>query len=93
MREALEAAWKVIKSMGGYWASQTLPIIDAALAAPPRNCDVGTAEGQEGRFMRYCNSHYRPNEVDAECRDCLLSSHRITCEFAWAQMPYEEKKR
>ena len=42
MREALVEARKVIKAMGGYWARETLPIIDAALSAPPRNCDVGT---------------------------------------------------
>ena len=39
MREALLEARKVIKAMGGYWATETLPIIDAALAKPPRNCD------------------------------------------------------
>ena len=39
MREALKEARKVIKAMGGYWARITLPIIDAALAAPARNCD------------------------------------------------------
>lgn len=38
LREALEEARKVIKPM--YWAKETLPIIDAALAAPPRNCEM-----------------------------------------------------
>ena len=37
--EALVEARKVIKSMGGYWATETLPIIDAALASPQRNCE------------------------------------------------------
>lgn len=40
LREALVEARKVIKAMGGYWATETLPIIDAALAAPTRNCDL-----------------------------------------------------
>ena len=40
MREALAEARKVIKAMGGYWARVTLPIIDAALSAPARNCDL-----------------------------------------------------
>lgn len=40
MREALVEARRVIKAMGGYWARETLPIIDAALSAPPRNCDL-----------------------------------------------------
>lgn len=39
LREALAEARKVIKAMGGYWARITLPIIDAALSAPARNCD------------------------------------------------------
>ena len=39
MREALEKARGVIKAMGGYWARETLPIIDAALSKPARNCD------------------------------------------------------
>lgn len=40
MRDALVEARKVIEAMGGYWATVTLPIIDAALAAPLRNCDT-----------------------------------------------------
>lgn len=35
MRDALVEARKVIKAMGGYWARETLPIIDAALSDPP----------------------------------------------------------
>lgn len=57
----------------------------AALAAPMRNCDVGTAEEQENRFRRYCNSR------GTFCGDCpLYKNRRGECRFAWAQMPYEE---
>ena len=57
----------------------------AALAAPPRNCDVGTAEEQEDRFRRYCNSR------GTFCGDCpLYNNRRGECRFAWAQMPYKE---
>lgn len=42
LREALEEARKVFKAIGRYWAREMLPIIDAALAEPPRNCDVYT---------------------------------------------------
>ena len=31
-------------------------IAGTALAAPPRNCDVGTPEDQHNRFMRFCDS-------------------------------------
>ena len=29
----------------------------SALSAPPRNCDVGTAEEQAERFQKFCFSH------------------------------------
>ena len=39
LRDALLQARRVIAKAGGYWAEQTLPIIDDALLASPRNCD------------------------------------------------------
>ena len=60
-------------------------IIPDALAAPPRNCDVGTAEEQEDGFRRYCNSR------GTFCGDCpLYNNRRGECRFAWAQLPYEK---
>ena len=59
--------------------------IQAALSAPPRNCDVGTAEEQEERFTKFCGRQ--------DCkRTCPLSDEYdlYRCEFAWGQMPYEE---
>ena len=47
-----------------------------------RNCDVGTAEEQTGRFLKFCDIH------DCES-DCPLFKAN-SCELAWAQMPYEE---
>ena len=35
--------------------------VNAALAEPPRNCDVGTAEEQAERFMKFCEAH-KPDE-------------------------------
>ena len=56
--------------------------IEAALSAPPRNCDVGTAEEQEMRLEEFCDSH--------ECNiDCPLSNYNCS-QLSWAQMPYEE---
>lgn len=60
------------------------------LSEPPRNCDIGTAEEQERRFRKYCDSNYNPNDVDAECWRCPLFKHRSSCEFAWGQMSYEK---
>ena len=60
-------------------------VVNAAISAPPRNCDVGTVEEQEERFTKFCSRQ--------DCkRTCPLyddyDSYR--CEFAWGQMPYEE---
>ena len=66
----------------------------AALAEPLRNCEVGTAEEQEARFMKFCNSHYNINNIDGECALCPLNKKvKGECEFAWGQMPYEEVKK
>lgn len=60
----------------------------SALAEPPRNCDVGTAEEQEERLYAYCKAH---RDNDAECLYCpLFGQTGGYCELVWAQMPYEE---
>ena len=63
-------------------AKECLSVVNAALSAPPRNCDVGTAEEQNNRFLKFCES------LDCE-RYCPLFKAE-SCELAWAQMPYEE---
>ena len=66
-------------------------IINNALAAPVRNCDVGTAEEQNRRFETFCNNHFS-NPLECGCEDCPChtTSNDIRCVLAWAQMPYEE---
>ena len=56
----------------------------AALSSPPRNCDVGTAEEQAKRYGDYCD-----NRSCSECPCCGKVLYG-KCEFAWAQMPYNE---
>ena len=71
-------------------------IVSAALAAPTRNCDVGTAEEQSERFENFCLRHIGCAEETGgrHCVGCPLekASRNITqkCELYWAQMPYEE---
>lgn len=59
-------------------------VIDIALSAPPRNCDVGTAEEQAERYMKFCKNY-------PKCTGCpcvgRMQYHQ--CEFAWEQLPYE----
>jgi len=61
----------------------------AALAAPPRNCDVGTAEEQGKRFTEFC---YKNRNMERCCGDCPAFNRGgfAECELAWAQMPYKE---
>jgi hypothetical protein len=70
----------------------------AALAAPARNCDVGTAEEQTVRYRKFCSSHkYLGSDFSHICKGfgkgrCPFFNSRTKsqCELAWAQMPYEE---
>ena len=59
--------------------------IKEVLSAPPRNCDVGTAEVQAKRKMAFCDKQQG-------CGNCSLNkvATLTQCALAWAQMPYEE---
>ena len=58
-----------------------------ALSAPPRNCDVGTAEEQEKRFNSFCKRH----KVGLRCVDCPVNGVLPkNCALIWSQMPYDE---
>ena len=65
-------------------------ICRAALSAPPRNCDVGTAEEQFKRYLAFCHSESRG------CEHCPAKKTRFrgtsNCDLAWAQMPYEAEE-
>ena len=96
MREALNDVlekidrWRTDGVMEHWQYSQLFDIADAALAAAPRNCDIGTAEEQAKRFTKYC--HAKRHSV-SECLSCpLFMQTGGHCELAWVQMPYEEKK-
>ena len=56
-----------------------------ALAAPPRNCDVGTPKEQRDRFDAFCTAH----NDSADCH-CPCDRKSGACHFIWAQLPYEE---
>lgn len=64
----------------------TLAKMDAALAEPVKNCEVGTAEEQLERLNAYCKkcdgcmSYTRPELLDEVC----------LCALKWAQKPYKE---
>ena len=87
MREALMEASIALSSATHHHmteddAKDCLAVIETAISGPPRNCDVGTPEEQNERFLKFCTS------MDCE-RYCPLFK-ADSCELAWAQMPYEE---
>lgn len=65
---------------------------EAALSAPPRNCDVGTSDEQAKRFHLFCKKFQ--SDIQGMCSplcpyiNCCDMCHCIT---KWAQMPYEEE--
>lgn len=71
-------------------AKDCLAVIEAALSAPPRNCDVGTADEQARRYEELCDSHTCGSICSGSC--CPLYDYDCS-PFAWAQMPYEEVKK
>ena len=60
----------------------------AALAEPPRNCDVGTAEEQAARMRAFCAKNGLHHDGAYRCEKCGLL-HEFRCELTWAQLPYE----
>jgi hypothetical protein len=67
--------------------------IDSALAAPARQCDVGTPEEQERRYERFCDSHKWVDDEGANAclADCPLYN-TSECALHWAQTPYAEEE-
>jgi hypothetical protein len=63
----------------------------AALAAPARNCDVGTAEEQGNRMRRFCAKQKRNGIIN--CGYCQIKhQYERDCTLDWAQMPYEAEE-
>lgn len=101
MREAMimcaDSARCIIKYAGtnSRIASEAQVIVDAAshaLAAPPRQCDIGTAEEQEARFDKVCmNYSGRDGLCDQKCPMFARHAQGHSCMFEWAQMPYESE--
>lgn len=100
LREALNhvgnmAAWVAQNCNSSQTAehmNDILAEIEAALSAPPRNCDVGSAEEQFRRYISFCRSRSREMMGDG-CQWCPANRTKVygtsNCDLAWAQMPYE----
>lgn len=68
-------------------SQKDIDFMKAALAAPARQCDVGTADEQGIRLRKFCVSQ-------KWCDRCPLRKPSFTthadCKILWAQLPYEE---
>ena len=94
LREALKDIGRLVEQIHFLYSDYPSEIheiarkVNAALAAPVRNCDVGMAMEQGERFSAYCRAHKHPK---SECLICpLFGQTGGYCELAWAQMPYTE---
>lgn len=62
--------------------------LDAALSAPPRSCDVGTADDWMARFSVVCERC-----SGSDCDHRLFKDEEVCDCFArWLQMPYVKKE-
>lgn len=98
LREALKATldlfWDIHNLNRSPQSNQAYAVIrqiKAALSAPPRNCDIGTAEEQEKRFDVFV----RDRRGDLICMDRCPVRHgvdfgAINCVLAWGQKPYDK---
>ena len=87
MREALVMAKRLFdgRLMWQQDIRKAHEAVNAALAAPPRNCDVGTENEQNERFLKFCTS--------MDCKRYCPLFKADSCELAWAQMPYDEVEK
>ena len=65
--------------------------IEAALAAPVRNFDIGTPEEQTRRMVSEFCCQYECYELPSG-KHCPLYHEGIDCRFTWAQMPYKAEE-
>ena len=86
LRDEIE---KVIEILNKEWSAQD--ICDAALAEPPRNCDVGSVQEQRKRFDNFCKKgkleHF---DLSAYCAYDCPCGKSFDCKLAWAQRPYKK---
>lgn len=91
MREALVKIRDIIMG-GGFDGRSPAHIVNvcdsalSALSAPPRQCDVGTAEEQSVRMENeFCSKHLG-------CVRCQIRKSKYSdCSLTWAQTPYAEE--
>ena len=84
--------WRVAELLNEVKAAQDMA--NSALSAPPRNCDVGTADEQANLFHSFCEKFQ--SCIQEMCSplcpfiNCCDVCH---CMTKWLQMPYKEGEK
>lgn len=98
MRDALKDVrnkleeWNLIPGFDYAQYSSLCDIIDDAISAPPRNCDVGTADEQWVRFNKHCEENSQADDPDYCSSSCDVDGECVSqCALKWGQMPYEKE--
>lgn len=101
MRRALTIVYDWILKAGNVYGypdteqkrRQLYDMMTKALASPPRNCDVGTAEEQEDRFFNFCKAHECTMNCPIKKKWNFKCGHKPSCGVIWSQMPYESEQK
>ena len=99
LRKALE---RVVEIADREWNSfretpamkEMRDVCTSALSAPPRQCDVGTAEEQAQRFHNFCVGN--SSGINGMCKPtcpCIDCFDKCQCLTKWAQTPYWAKEK
>lgn len=101
MREALRACLDFIMRLDRAFNPLMQNLLEnaiakaqAALSAPPRNCDVGMAVEQAERFKAFCLPRVGKCSENSSCPAKHPCNHIGIqyCQLKWAQLPYETAK-
>ena len=88
LREALVLALSLLDLKEGVpyktISQKDIDFMKAALAAPARNCDIGTADEQNYLHGLWCCAHDVNGDMEADCANNACSQ----CILKWAQMPF-----
>ena len=87
MREALVAALPIMRNCPFAYYNTTdvdavVAVMERALSAPARQCDVGTAEEQYRRWVHFCEQRLH------RCDNCPCNRPEGGCTFMFENMPY-----
>lgn len=66
-------------------------MVRAAIAAPRRNCDIGTLEDRREQFKQFCKSHSDGVACNRDCPLFKLHINGYSCHFEWGELPFESE--